>query len=69
MVRALYYVIRLIPWYYGNPVFSHEIINVNTSKRALFFTNITPHKKMLEKQVFIHSFFSNEKYFNTRQIS
>ncbi len=40
MVGALYSVVRPIPWYCGNPVFSGEIINVNTSKRPFLFTNI-----------------------------
>ncbi len=54
MVGALYSMVRPVPWCYGNPMFSHEIINVNTSKRALLFTNINEHKKMWETQVFIH---------------
>ncbi len=49
MVGALYSVVRPIPWYCGNPVFSREIININTSKRAFLFTNINIHKQNVEK--------------------
>ena len=49
MVGALYAVVRLIPWYCGNAVFSREIINVNTSKRYFLFTNINIHKQNVGK--------------------
>ncbi len=74
MVRALYYVIRPIPWYYGNPVVSHEIINVNTSKRGLFvYKYHCPQKKNAgggggESWYLSIRFFYNYKYFNTRKI-
>ncbi len=63
MVGALYSVVLPIPGYHDNPVFSHEIININTSRRTLLFTNINEHKKYGEKLVFIHSFYSDDKYF------
>ncbi len=63
MVGALYSVVLPVLWYHGNPVFFREIINVNTGRRTLLFINISEHKKYGEKLVFIHSFYSNDKYF------
>ncbi len=69
VVGALYSLVRLILWYCGNPMFSSEIINVNTSKRVRLFTNITERKRIREKKVFVHLFHSNDKYADTHQIS
>ncbi len=67
LVGVLYSVVRPIPWYYGNPVFSRVMVNINTSKCARLFTIINEHKKCGESRYpFVYS---NDKYFNPRQVS
>ncbi len=74
MVGALYSVVRPVPWYCGIPLFSHEIINVNTSKRALLFTNINEPPKMWESRylsicfILMTNILTLVKYFNTTEM-
>ena len=74
MVRSPYSVVRPILWYGGNPQFSREIINknVNTSKRALLFTNTKKCGKsrclsIIQVFILMTNILTLVKYFNTTE--